>query len=92
MYSDGALSAAFAPTARSVKVGFFRELPRVPERRVPIDNRFERGGESASNVRPPSGDRLHDETLDRVRGLTLGVLLGLGCWLFIGLTARALLF
>ncbi len=92
MYSDAALPISFSSPAEKGHARFLREVVRKHDggtwNDAPSDPLLDR----STKVDPPSGDRLHDDSLDAVRGLVLSVVLGLGCWIIIGAVVRAIFF
>jgi hypothetical protein len=92
MYSDAALPIRSHLSTRGRTLGLSREIFRRREERSSTGLAFEFGIDSNPGVRPPSGDHLHDEALDAVRGLALSVVLGFGCWIIIGVSIRAAFF
>jgi len=94
MYSDAATGQPFESRAKARAIQFRRESTSTwgggYER--PTERAFDESVTSTGPIAQPSGDTLHDDSLDAARGMALSIVLGLGCWMVIGAVVWFLFF
>jgi len=96
MYSDSALEQPFDSRSNVRPLKLHREAARHrldnPTARSPQGRAISPPALPAHGVGSLQGDTLHDDSLDAARGMALAVVLGLGCWMLIGVAVRVLFF
>lgn len=92
MYSDAALEQHRFSRTTGRSINLRRSAARDRNDFSSAKSSPGNGVSSLRAVDPPSGNTLHDDSLDAPRGMALAIVLGLGCWMLIGGLARLLLF
>ena len=92
MYSDAAIGRPFDPASNVRPLHLRSENPTRRSDRTKSERARGLHSKSTQWVDPPSGDTLHDDSLNAARGMALSIVLGLGCWLVIGGVVRIAFF